>query len=200
MKKSISGYIKTGRTGMGFRVNEPYGAINLPIKKELERTGLGYVCYEMGRTQQNSIEKRFGRVVPGFIENFGRMGLGDTKQLGRVNPNSLAIKFGRTSAGCRKIEFSRQIKVCLSYETGRVVGGFRRISLGRQVSGNITQEVERAQSGDVKQCGRVIAGFVRGLGRITPNSIQCGRVVAGYIQLNTQAYAYKKGGRARVGR
>jgi hypothetical protein len=107
------------------------------FNRELERIGKGNARFELQRTHQNFIEKRFGRTVPGFIEKFGRLGLGDAKHLGRVNPNSLAIKFGRTSAGFRQIEFDRQVMGSLSYETGRVVGGFRKFNLSRQVVGNI---------------------------------------------------------------
>jgi hypothetical protein len=188
------------RTGLGYRTLRSSGIVQNTINQHLERTALGNACFELGRTHQNFIEKRFGRTVPGCIENFGRLGFRDAKHLGRVNTNSLAIKFGRTSTGFRKIEFGRQTMGGLSYEVGRVVGGFRKISLGRQAAGNIHYDVSRSQPWEVEQFGRVIAGFVREFGRTTSNSIQCGRVVPGFIQFDTQAYTYKKGGRARVGR
>jgi hypothetical protein len=194
MRKSRSEHMQAKRTGLGYRTLRSSGIVQNTINQHLERTALGNACFELGRTHQNFIEKRFGRTVPGCIENFGRLGFRDAKHLGRVNTNSLAIKFGRTSTGFRKIEFGRQVMGSPSYETGRVIGGFRKINLSRQTAGNINYDMGRTLHGGVKQFGRVVPGFVRGFGRVTPSSIQCGRVVAGFIQFNTQADTYRQEG------
>jgi hypothetical protein len=99
MKKFVSKHITPRRTGLGACSLKLGRVVPGIIKQDFKRSGLGDVDFELGRTNQNFIEKHFGSTVPGVIENFGRLGLGDAKHLGRTTPGNLTIKFGRTAAG-----------------------------------------------------------------------------------------------------
>jgi hypothetical protein len=131
-------------------------------------------------SQVSGDAKQCGRVIPGFIKDFGRSGMGDAQHLERTTPSN--IKCGRSVAGYCKVEFGRLIMGCLSYETGRVVGGIRKVNVNRQVPGNLNSDLSRTQYGDVKQFGRIVPASGREFGRVSPNTIQCGRVFGGIIQ------------------
>jgi hypothetical protein len=162
LDRTTHGFIDLrGRTTQNFvrlfgRAGSNYG-------QQFKQTAYGEVSLNCGR-QVSSDVKQCGRTVAGYVREFAR-----------VSPNT--IQCGRVTSNCRKL-----VRGDITYKVGRTIGGFRKISLSRQVSGNITQEVERAQPGDVKQFGRVVPSSGREFGRVSPNSIQCGRVVAGYIQ------------------
>jgi hypothetical protein len=190
MQKSKPEYIKAKRTGLGVRSLESGRLVQNTINQHLKRTVLGDVRFELGRTHQNFIEKCCGRTGLGFIKKFGRLGLSNTKYLGRTTPGNLTIKCGRSVAGYRKVEFSRTAMGDLAYKTDRVVGGFHKINLSRQVSENANYDMARTQYGNDRQFGRVVPAFGRKFGRVSPNTIQCGRVVGGIIQPGHTTPAY----------